>query len=94
MSEVIGTVTLLGTKIEGTTQEVASHIFKEIICPNTEMLAANDPQAAMVFAFHVMGLAISQYAEFVSTKKFEKTLNTVTHNLVQNLKKERGELNS
>lgn len=91
-NELLGEITLLGTKIEGTPAEVAASIFKKIICPNIEMLLKQNPDAAKVFAFHIMGLAISQYAELNTTKSFQKQLEVITHNMVQSLKKERGEL--
>ncbi|NNP68925.1 hypothetical protein [Acinetobacter sp. Ac_5812] len=94
MSEVIGDVILPSLKIEGTAQEVAVKIFENIVSPNTEMLFKNDPQAAAVFAYQIMGLAVSQYADLVSTKHFKKHMDIVTHNLVQILKKERGELSN
>lgn len=93
-NELLGEVNLPGTKIEGTPSEVAAAIFQRMICPNVEMLIKQDPDAAKVFAFHIMGLAISQYAEFASTKHFQKQLEVITHNMVQSLKKERGELKS
>ena len=91
-NELLGQVNLPSTKIEGTPAEVASALFQEIICPNVEMLIKQDPDAAKLFAFHIMGLAISQYAELASTKNFQKQLEVITHNMVQSLKKERGEL--
>lgn len=94
MSKVIGDVVLPSMKIEGTPAEVATHIFKNIICPSTEMLIKENPQAAALFAYHIMGYGISQYAECCSTKKFQKDLEVTIHNMVQSLKKERGELNS
>lgn len=94
MSKLIGTVDLPGTKIEGTAAEVAVRIFEQMICPNTAMLFKQDPQLAAVFAYNIMGLAISQYADLVKTKHFKKQLDVITHNMVQNLKKERGELGS
>lgn len=93
-NELLGEVNLPGTKIEGTPAEVAAEIFQRMICPNVEMLLKQNPDAAKVFAFHVMGLAISQYAELASTKNFQKQLEVITHNMVQSLKKERGELKS
>lgn len=94
MSKVIGAVNIQPSIVEGTPTEVATHIFQNIICPSTEMLIKQDPQAAMLFAYHIMGFGISQYAECVSTKQFKKQLDVITHNMVQRLKKERGELES
>ncbi|WP_336938901.1 hypothetical protein [Acinetobacter modestus] len=94
MSEVIGDVILPSMKIEGTAQEVAVKIFQQIISPNTEMLFKQDPQSAAVFAYHIMGLAVSQFAECVVTSDFEERMNRIVDGMVQNLKKERGELNS
>ena len=91
-NELLGEVTLPGAKIEGTPAEVAASIFEKMICPNLEMLLKQNPDAAKVFTFHIMGLAISQYAELSTTKSFQKQLEVITHNMVQSLKKERGEL--
>lgn len=38
MSKVIGEVNLNPSRIEGTPDQVAVHIFKEVICPSTEEL--------------------------------------------------------
>ncbi|WP_335953723.1 hypothetical protein [Acinetobacter higginsii] len=94
MSKVIGGVDLPSMKIEGTSAEVAAKIFENIISPNTEMLFKKDPQAAAVFAYHIMGLAISQFAECVVTADFEKRMNIIVPQMVQRLKIERGELSS
>ncbi|MFW1892119.1 hypothetical protein [Acinetobacter geminorum] len=92
MSKVIGEVNLTPNRIEGTPAEVAAHIFQNIICPSTEELLNNDPEAAKVFAYHIFGLALSQFAEFQSTKNFEKTVSVTLNNLVMRLKQERNEL--
>jgi len=94
MSKFIGGVDLPSMKIEGTSAEVAAKIFENIISPNTAMLFKKDPQAAAVFAYHIMGLAISQFAECVTTDDFEKNMNNIVRKMVPNLKKERGELSS
>ncbi|AVI33679.1 hypothetical protein AW863_RS14445 [Acinetobacter baumannii] len=92
MSKVIGEVNLNPSRIEGTPDQVAIHIFKEVICPSTEELLKNNPEAAKVFAYHIFGLALSQLAEFHSTKSLDKSVSVTLHNLVQQLKKERNEL--
>lgn len=94
MSKVIGEVNLNPSRIEGTPAEVATHIFQNIICPSTEELLKNNPEAAKVFAYHIFGLALSQFAEFQSTKNFEKTVSVTLNNLVTRLKQERNELRS
>ena len=94
MSKVIGDVVLPGMKIEGTAQEVAVKLFEQIISPNTAMLFKQDQQEAAVFAYHIMGLAISQFAECVTTDAFEKNMNNIVRKMVPNLKKERGELSN
>ena len=94
MSKVIGDVVLPSMKIEGTAQEVAAKIFEHIISPNTAMLFKQDPQSAAVFAYHIMGLAVSQFAECVVTSDFEKQMNFIVERMSQNLKQERGELSS
>ena len=48
MSKVIGEVNLNPSRIEGTPDQVAIHIFKEVICPSTEGLLKNNPEAAKV----------------------------------------------
>lgn len=92
MSKVIGGVNLTPNSIEGTPAEVAAHIFKNIICPSTEELLKNNPEAAKVFAYHIFGLALSQFAEFQSTKSLDKAVTVTLHNLLRQLKKERNEL--
>ncbi|MCJ8815360.1 hypothetical protein K5D49_16675 [Acinetobacter baumannii] len=67
-------------------------IFKEVICPSTEGLLKNNPEAAKVFAYHIFGLALSQLAEFHSTKSLDKSVTVTLHNLLRQLKKERNEL--
>ncbi|OTU24184.1 hypothetical protein [Acinetobacter pittii] len=94
MSKVIGEVNLSPSSIEGTPDQVAVHIFEKIICPSTEELLKNNPEAAKVFAYHIFGLALSQFAEFQSTKNFEKTVSVTLNNLVTRLKQERNELRS
>ncbi len=94
MSKVIGEVNLNPTRIEGTPAEVATHIFQNIICPSTEELLKNNPEAAKVFAYHIFGLALSQLAEFHSTKSLDKAVTVTFHNLLRQLKKERNELKS
>lgn len=54
MSKVIGEVNLTPSRIEGTPDQVAIHIFEEIICPSTEELLKNNPEAAKVFAYHIL----------------------------------------
>ena len=44
MSKVIGEVNLSPSRIEGTPDQVALHIFEEIICPSTEELIKNNPK--------------------------------------------------
>ncbi|RZG82150.1 hypothetical protein EXE06_10785 [Acinetobacter pittii] len=92
MSKVIGEVNLNPSCIEGTPAEVAAHIFQKIICPSTEELLKNNPETAKVFAYHIFGLALSQLAEFHSTKSLEKAVSVTLHNLLRQLKKERNEL--
>ncbi|EMP8705105.1 hypothetical protein ACYQIL_002468 [Acinetobacter baumannii] len=92
MSKIIGEVNLNPNRFEGTPDQVAVHIFKEVICPSTEELLKNNPEAAKVFAYHIFGLALSQLAEFHSTKSLDKSVSVTLHNLVQQLKKERNEL--
>ncbi|MDV8152358.1 hypothetical protein R5L37_11375 [Acinetobacter pittii] len=94
MSKVIGEVNLNPSRIEGTPDQVAVHIFKEVICPSTEELLKNNPEAAKVFAYHIFGLSLSQLAEFQSTKNIEKLVTVTLHNLLRQLKKERNELRS
>ena len=48
MSKVIGEVNLSPSSIEGTPDQVAVHIFEKIICPSTEELLKNNPEAAKV----------------------------------------------
>ncbi|WP_151817299.1 hypothetical protein [Acinetobacter oleivorans] len=50
------------------------------------------PEAAKVFAYHIFGLALSQLAEFHSTKSLDKAVTVTLHNLLRQLKKERNEL--
>ncbi|EHU1237711.1 hypothetical protein AZH09_RS08160 [Acinetobacter baumannii] len=80
------------SRIEGTPDQVAVHIFEKIICPSTEELLKNNPEAAKVFAYHIFGLALSQLAEFHSTKSLDKAVTVTLHNLLRQLKKERNEL--
>ncbi|EJG17261.1 hypothetical protein ACIN5189_A2252 [Acinetobacter baumannii OIFC189] len=49
MSKVIGEVNLSPSSIEGTPDQVAVHIFEKIICPSTEELLKNNPEAAKSF---------------------------------------------
>lgn len=92
MSKVIGEVNLNPSRIEGTPDQVAVHIFKEVICPSTEELLKNNPEAAKAFAYHIFGLALSQLSEFHSTKSLDKAVSLTLHNLLRQLKKERNEL--
>ncbi len=92
MSKVIGEVNLNPSRIEGTPDQVAVHIFKEVICPSTEELLKNSSEAAKVFSYHIFGLALSQLAEFHSTKSLDKAVTITLHNLLRQLKKERNEL--
>lgn len=92
MSKVIGEVNLNPSRIEGTPDQVAVHIFKEVICPSTEELLKNNPEAAKVFAYHIFGLSLSQLAEFHTTKSLDKAVSATLHNLLRQLKKERNEL--
>lgn len=92
MSKVIGEVNLNPSRIEGTPDQVAIHIFKEVICPSTEGLLKNNPEAAKVFAYHIFGLALSQLAEFHSTKSLDKAVTVTLHKLLRQLNKERNEL--
>lgn len=43
-------------------------------------------------AYHIFGLALSQLAEFHSTKSLDKAVSVTLHNLLHQLKKERNEL--
>lgn len=81
MSKVIGEVNLNPSRIEGTPDQVVVHIFEKIICPSTEELLKNNPEAAKVFAYHIFGLALSQLAEFHSTKSLDKAVTVTLHNL-------------
>ncbi len=94
MPKVIDDVVLPGMKVEGTAQEVAESIFEKIISPCAASLSKSDRQAAATFAYHIMGLGISQFAECVTTENFEKNMNNVVRQMVLNLKKERGELSN
>lgn len=94
MSKVIDDVVLPGMKVEGTPKEVAESIFEKIISPCTASLFKSDRQAAATFAYHIMGLGVSQFAECVITENFEKNMNEVVRQMVLNLKKERGELSN
>ena len=91
MSKVIGEVNLSPSRIEGTPDQVALHIFEEIICPSTEELIKTI-RKLQKFCISHFGLALSQLAEFHSTKSLDKAVTVTLHNLLRQLKKERNEL--
>lgn len=94
MKKAIKDVVLPDMKIEGTAKEVAENIFEKIISPCTASLFTSDREVAAAFAYHIMGLSVSQFAECVTTENFEKNMNEVVRQMVLNLKKERGELSN
>ena len=93
MSKVIGEVNLSPSRIEGTPDQVALHIFEKIICPSTEELLKIILRLQR-FCIPHFGLALSQLAEFHSTKSLDKAVTVTLHNLLRQLKKERNELRS
>ncbi len=55
---LIPKVDLNPSRIVGTPDQVAAHIFKEVIYPNTEELLKTNPEVAKVFTYHIFGLAL------------------------------------
>ncbi|HCS1003386.1 TPA: hypothetical protein NZK16_001021 [Acinetobacter baumannii] len=92
MSKTISEVNVKSSRFEGTPDQVAVHIFQEVICPSTEALYKVNPQAAALFAYHIFGLAISHFAELQSTERLEKVVNEILQKLLKQLKAERNEL--
>ena len=93
MSKVIGEVNLSPSSIEGTPDQVAVHIFEKSF---VQVLKSFSKQSGSCKSFCIshFGLALSQLAEFHSTKSLDKAVTVTLHNLLRQLKKERNELRS
>lgn len=92
MSKVIGEVNLNPSRIEGTPDQVALHIFEEIICPSTEELLKNNPGSCKSFCISHFWFSTVSTSRVHSTKSLDKAVTVTLHNLLRQLKKERNEL--
>ena len=79
-------------QFEGTSDQIAEQVFKIVILPMLQQMKAQDAESAKVFAFSIMWLGMSQYAQFFPTSGAKKSIEFATNKLIEVLKKQRGEL--
>ncbi len=80
------------TQFEGTSNEIAEQIFKVVILPMLQQMSKQDDESARVFAFSIMWLGMSQYAQFFPTNGAKNSINFAVDKLIEVLKKQRDEL--
>jgi len=80
------------TQFEGTSGEIAEQIFKNIVLPMLQEMHEKDEESAKFFAFSIMWLGMSQYAQFFPTNGVQKTLLFTVDKFISALKQQRGEL--
>ena len=79
-------------QFEGTSDQIAEQVFKIVILPMLQQMKAQDAESAKVFAFSIMWLGMSQYAQFFPTSGAKKSIEFATNKLIEVLKKQRSEL--
>ncbi|MNG56836.1 hypothetical protein D3C78_185260 [compost metagenome] len=79
-------------QFEGSSDQIAEQVFKIVILPMLQQMKAQDAESAKVFAFSIMWLGMSQYAQFFPTSGAKKSIEFATNKLIEVLKKQRGEL--
>lgn len=80
------------SQFEGTSDQIAEQVFKVVILPMLQQMKAQDNESAKVFAFSIMWLGMSQYAQFFPTVGAKKSINFASDKLIEALKQQRGEL--
>lgn len=80
------------TQFEGTSNEIAEQVFKVVILPMLQQMSQQNDESSRVFAFSIMWLGMSQYAQFFPTNGAEKSINFAVDKLIEVLKQQRGEL--
>lgn len=86
------TVEINMSKFEGTSDQIAEQVFKVVILPMLQKMQAQDTESAKIFAFSIMWLGMSQYAQFFPTSGANKSINFAVEKLIEVLKQQRGEL--
>lgn len=79
-------------QFEGTSDQIAEQVFKTVLLPMLQQMQAQNTEEAKVFAFSIMWLGMSQYAQFFPTSGAKKSIEFATNKLIEVLKKQRGEL--
>ncbi|WP_228144046.1 hypothetical protein [Acinetobacter bohemicus] len=79
-------------QFEGTSDQIAEQVFKIVILPMLQQMKAQDTESAKVFAFSIMWLGMSQYAQFFPTAGAKKSISFTADKLIEVLKQQRGEL--
>ena len=80
------------SQFEGTSDQIAEQVFKVVILPMLQQMKVQDDESSKVFAFSIMWLGMSQYAQFFPTAGAKKSIEFATNKLVEVLKQQRGEL--
>jgi pantothenate kinase len=80
------------TQFKGTSDQIAEQVFKTVLLPMLQQIQAQNTEEAKVFAFSIMWLGMSQYAQFFPTSGAKKSIEFATNKLIEVLKKQRGEL--
>jgi len=70
---------------------IAQEVFHKAVSPVVDILEQKGNESVKEFTFCTMWLAMGLYVNNLSTKDAEKALNLATSNVIQQLKKMRGE---
>ena len=70
---------------------IAQEVFHKAVSPVVAVLEKEGRESVKEFTFCTMWLAMGLYVNNLSTKDAEKALNLATSNVIQQLKKMRGE---
>ena len=70
---------------------IAQEVFHKAVSPVVSVLEKKGRESVKEFTFCTMWLAMGLYVNNLSTKDAEKALNLATLNVIQQLKKMRGE---
>ena len=70
---------------------IAQEVFHKAVSPVVSVLEKEGRESVKEFTFCTMWLAMGLYVNNLSTRDAEKALNLATSNVIQQLKKMRGE---
>ena len=70
---------------------IAQEVFHKAVSPVVSVLEKKGRESVKEFTFCTMWLAMGLYVNNLSTRDAEKALNLATSNVIQQLKKMRGE---